>query len=245
MTQQKSILFLPFLQIPSGHHQVADALIAELAEKHPDVRCNKIDILSYSYGKLEALTSLTYLKWIQAIPRSYNWIYRKSVYQKDGFSKRYRLYELLFLPFMRKLLREQRPDLVVCTHALPSYLMNRLKENHEVQTPVINIYTDYFIHELWGGKHIDFHFTPSQQMKEFLMQQEVQEQQIVNTGIPIHPSFKKQSKRQFANKQALSLLITGGSLGVGAIEDFIAKIRAQSLSNFFVLCGKMKSSIVN
>ncbi|CDQ23931.1 hypothetical protein BN983_02187 [Halobacillus karajensis] len=82
MTHKRNILFLPFLQIPSGHHQAADAIIDELSEKHPDIKCDKVDILSYSYGKVEAFVSLTYLKWIQTIPQFYNWIYQSSVYKK-------------------------------------------------------------------------------------------------------------------------------------------------------------------
>ncbi len=53
----KSILFLPFLQIPSGHHQVANALIDEILQIHPQIRCDKVDILAYSYGKIESLVS--------------------------------------------------------------------------------------------------------------------------------------------------------------------------------------------
>jgi processive 1,2-diacylglycerol beta-glucosyltransferase len=58
----KSILFLPFLQIPSGHHQVANALIDGIVQLDPNIKCDKVDILAYSYGKIEKIVSRIYLK---------------------------------------------------------------------------------------------------------------------------------------------------------------------------------------
>ncbi|HEK9100151.1 UDP-glucuronosyltransferase [Bacillus pfraonensis] len=236
---QKTILFLPFLQIPSGHHQVAQALIEGIQKDQFNIKCDLVDILSYSYGRIEALVSNVYLKWIKEFPDFYNWIYQNSVYKNVEENKRYRLYELLFVPFMRKLLRDKQPDLIICTHALPSYVLNYLKEKGELKTPVINVYTDYFIHSCWGIKNIDFHFVPSHHMKEFLKNKGISNEKIFITGIPIHKKIKKQKEHivKFTSS-ALSVLITGGSLGVGAIEDLIHKIGTETKIHFYVLCGK-------
>ncbi|PEY37525.1 UDP-glucuronosyltransferase [Bacillus cereus] len=236
---QKTILFLPFLQIPSGHHQVAHALMEGIQKDQINIKCDQVDILSYSYGRIEALVSNVYLKWIKVFPDFYNWIYQNSVYKNVEENKRYRLYELLFVPFMRRLIRDKQPDLIICTHALPSYILNYLKEKDELKTPVINVYTDYFIHSCWGIKNIDFHFVPSHHMKEFLKKKGVNNEQIFITGIPIHNKIKKQ-KEYIMNtaSSAWSVLITGGSLGVGAIEDLIHKIGMETKIHFYVLCGK-------
>ncbi|HDR7315640.1 TPA: UDP-glucuronosyltransferase, partial [Bacillus cytotoxicus] len=182
---QKKILFLPFLQIPSGHYQVANALIEGIQNDQLHIKCDQVDILSYSYGKVEAFVSSIYLKWIKTLPNLYNKIYKNFVYKNEEEQKRYRLYEILFVPFMRKLIKEKQPDLIVCTHALPSYILNYLKEKGELKIPVINVYTDYFIHQGWGITHIDFHFVPSHYMKEFLQNKGIHNEQIFITGIPI------------------------------------------------------------
>lgn len=145
----KKVLFLPFLQIPSGHHQVANTLIGEIQHSHSHVSCENVDILAYSYGWIEKVISSFYLKWIRLFPKIYNVIYRKAVYQNDQREKRYILYEFLFLRFMKKLLMEKNPDLIVCTHSLPAYMLNHLKKINDLKIPVINIYTDYFIHQFW------------------------------------------------------------------------------------------------
>jgi processive 1,2-diacylglycerol beta-glucosyltransferase len=236
----KTILFLPFLQIPSGHHQVANALMEAIQKSQPTIKCDKVDILSYSYGKMEGFVSNIYLKWIQAFPDLYSWIYQSSVYKNVEKNKRYHLYELLFITFMKRLIKEKQPDLIVCTHALPSYMLNYLKEKDELQTPIINVYTDYFIHRFWGIKHIDFHFVPSHHMKEFLKNKGIKDEQIFITGIPIHQNIKKQEGQavKVSSPPSLSVLITGGNLGVGAIEDLINKIVMEKNIHYYVLCGK-------
>lgn len=241
MERQKTILFLPFLQIPSGHYQVAEALKEGIRQKQPEIRCEIIDILSYSFGKMEAVVSKTYLKWIKASPRSYSWIYRTNVYANLFKNKRFRLYEFLFLKYMRKLLAEKQPDLIICTHALPSYIVNYLKGRGEVSTPIINVYTDYFVHRVWGIRHIDYHFIPLHETKDILRQKGVEDHQIFITGIPIHHKIiKAEEIKPFKSASRLSVLITGGSLGVGTIEELVAKIDQQNKFHFYILCGTNK-----
>ena len=241
MERRKKILFLTFLQIPSGHYQAAKALIEGMEEKQPPIHFEVADILSYSYGKIEGLVSGTYLKWIKAFPDLYGRIYRNNVYNNLSENKRFRLYERLFLKQMRRLLVEKQPDLIVCTHALPSYLLNSLKEKGEISIPIINVYTDYFIHHVWGIRQIDYHFAPTYETKEFLKQKGVKENRIFLTGIPTHPKIlKPREQKNFEPPSLLSILITGGSLGVGPIEDLISKIKGDKKFHFYILCGTNK-----
>lgn len=145
---------------------------------------------------------------------------------------------------MKRLLEEKQPDLIVCTHALPAYMLNYLKEKNELSVPVINVYTDFFIHRFWGVEQIDYHFVPSPQMKNFLIKKGISEERIYITGIPIHPKIIKQKQTPApANSSVLSVLISGGNLGVGTIDDLIQKIaeaKPPQQIQFYVLCGKNK-----
>lgn len=236
---EKKVLFLPFLRIPSGHHQVANALIEELQLNVPDIECQKAEILSYSYGKAEAIISGAYLKWIHLLPHSYNWLYQQSVYKNIEQEKEFKLYKWLFLAKMKRLLKEYQPDGIVCTHALPSYMLNVLKENDTIQIPVINVYTDFFIHQFWGTTHIDFHFVSCPAMKELLMDKGIPEHRILFTGIPIHHEIKTEPIPLIKQRtQSLSILVTGGNLGVGAMEQLISSLKPSGRINYFVLCGK-------
>jgi len=236
----KRVLFLPFLQIPSGHHQVADALTEILLDIDSRIHCEKVDILYYSYGRIEPIVSNIYLKWIHHCPSTYNWIYQKIVYnKKNNPNENYQLYELLFKRFIKKLILEKKPDIIVCSHALPSYMVSKLKEEKAITNlPVINVYTDYFIHNFWGIKEIDFHFVAHSGMKEYLLKKGVDHGRVFITGIPIHPKIGQSHTTSTDSSKKLRGTIMGGSLGVGEIDQLIPKLVDTKNIYYSVLCGK-------
>ena len=67
------ILIFPFLSISTGHHHVADSLQTELLLKSH--HCEKIDIFSHAYRRLEKASSAAYLSWIQYFPKVYSSVY--------------------------------------------------------------------------------------------------------------------------------------------------------------------------
>lgn len=230
----KKVLLLPFLQISSGHHQVADALAEFIYRYDQTISLKKVDILHYTYGKGERLISNLYLYVIQTIPSFYSWLYKNSAYKTVARNKPYYFYEMLFLSSMKALVETEKPDLIICSHSLPSYLLNLLKKRNELNVPVINAYTDFFINNVWGIQSIDHHFVPNLHSKQFLEHLGVEAEKITVTGIPIHPEISGAIRRQ-ENKSAYNVLIAGGSLGVGPIERFLT---TNEKINFFVLCGK-------
>lgn len=236
----KKILILPFLTIPSGHHQVADALIEHIQHADSSIICEKSDILSYSFGKLESFISRIYIKWIHWFPDSYSWLYKKSACRNFQHEKRFYLYEILFLKCMQQLILEKQPDCIICTHCLPSYMASCLKRHGLLSVPVINAYTDFFINDVWGIRDIDYHLVPDRHMKQTLLSRGVREEQIIITGIPVHPNITKSNKKQPKPDSLISVLITGGSLGVGLIKSLVDKTKPNGKIYYKVLCGKNK-----
>lgn len=228
---------MPFLQMSSGHHQVANGLIDSLHEINDVFECEKIDILSYSYGEIEGFISKFYIKWIQLLPELYSWVYMKSAYKNEIEEKRFYLYEWLFLYWIEKLIKEKNPELIICTHALPSYLLSQLKQKGKLSIPVINVYTDYFINQLWGIDSIDYHFVPNKEIKEVLVKRGVKSSQVLLTGIPIHPEFKKQVK-VLKSKEVSNVLISGGNMGTGQIKSLVETLKPTGKILYVVLCGK-------
>ncbi|WP_080873411.1 MGDG synthase family glycosyltransferase [Oceanobacillus timonensis] len=97
----------------------------------------------------------------------------------------------LILNKIKNLIKQTKPDIIICTHALPSYLLNQLKKENIWTGPVINVYTDYFINDLWGIEHINYHFVPSLHFKQELVMRGIKPKQIFVTGIPIDSILKK------------------------------------------------------
>ncbi|MHC2206524.1 processive 1,2-diacylglycerol beta-glucosyltransferase [Paenibacillus sp. PvR052] len=235
----KKIMLMPFLSISSGHHQVAEALIEHIQGVMASVLCNKVDILRYSYGSMESAVSRIYIKWIHSFPNLYDWLYRMSVYQPIQQPQRYRLYEWLFQYFVEKLVREEEPQIIICTHALPSYILSRLKALGVISIPVINVYTDFFINNLWGCGDIDYHFVPDAYLKQSLLQKGVPSERIYVTGIPIHPKITENKEKPMSSSQ-MTVLISGGSLGAGVIRSLLRQIGKTGNIQYKVLCGKNK-----
>lgn len=232
------ILFLPFLQIPTGHHTVADALIRSLENRIDNVECIKIDFFSYADKLLEKAFRLTYLTWIDHSPQTFVWLYRNFVYPSKS-TKHFNWYEIMFLDKMNSLLREEKPDLIICTQAFPSFLISRLRCSGISTPPVVNVYTDFFVNRLWGLEGIDYHFVPDQHIKaELAAKHGINPQNIFITGIPIDECFIPQSKNKFS--PPYHILITGGSGGLGDIQNLSSTLTHSQEFYFSVLCGSNK-----
>ena len=100
----------------------------------------------------------------------------------------------MFLRKIKQLISETNPDIIICTHALPSYLIARLKERNIWTGTVINAYTDYFINQLWDKNEIDFHFVPSIHTKEELLIQGVKPKQLFVTEFLFIHYFEKKKR---------------------------------------------------
>ncbi|UJL45321.1 UDP-glucuronosyltransferase [Virgibacillus sp. NKC19-16] len=235
--KQRDVLFLPFMQIPTGHHHVADALMDNLQQLNQNMKCQKVDILAYSFGRIERVISSTYLTAIKSLPDAYHWIYDRLAYKKVTKRKRQFLYEILFSYFFKRLIKENRSKILFFTHALPSNIASVLKQKGKLEAITVNVYTDYFVNRIWGLEGIDYHIVPSTLVKLFLMRNGVKEDRIFITGIPVHTAFHKKAERRTDQKN-ISVLVTGGSLGVGAMDKLIPTNPSSEYLHYYVLCGK-------
>ena len=234
----KKILFLPLLQMQSGHHKVAEALMDMLKNHTNGITFKKIDLLSYTNGSIGKMITNGYLTWIRYAPETYNLVYKNFFYAPPTKEHSFKWYQYIFLKKMEQLLAEENPDLIVCTHGFPSYLLSQLKRKGKCDIPIINVYTDFFINNVWGKKGIDFHFIPSQEVKEKLIREnQISKERIIVTGIPVHEEITKNSYRP-NQKSRLKLLISGGNSGLGGILKLSDELKQSSHFDFLVLCGK-------
>lgn len=237
----KKILILPFLQMPSGHHQVADAIHAYFKEIGESVEIKKVDIFHYTSPLGEQLASRLYLKALKLIPSFYSWLYRQNACRTRNYRdfKRSFLYESFFLKSMKKLIIQENPDIMICTHCLPSYLLNILKMREQLSVSVINVYTDYFINTVWGTANTDLHLVPSHSLKDFLRLRNVLPERIIVTGIPVHPRIaRKKNENDKLSTSPFHVLVSGGNLGVGSIEKILKNNQYSGKIKYYVLCGK-------
>jgi UDP-N-acetylglucosamine:LPS N-acetylglucosamine transferase len=137
---------------------------------------------------------------------------------------------------MEQLIEQKQPDLIICTHSFPSFLVNKLKGYGVCKTPIVNVYTDFFINDLWGKKHIDMHFVPSKVTKEQLIKASVPKENIIISGIVTNDHFLNRKKRKL-EKEKVHVLVAGGSLGLGKQLSFLKDSAGSDLIEYRVLCG--------
>ncbi len=235
----KKILFLPLLQMQSGHHQVAEALMDLLKNHTDDFLVKKVDLLSYANKSLEKIITNGYLNWIRFAPESYNLAYRSFFYMPSAKGHSFKCYQSFFLKKMEQLIDEEKPDLLVCTHGFPSHLLSILKMKGKCNIPIINVYTDFFVNNVWGREGIDLHFVPSQQVKETLFEKyQIPKQRMMVTGIPVHTDITRNSEIHKTNNRRPKILIAGGNSGLGGIVKLADELKRSTELDYFVLCGK-------
>ena len=233
----KKILFFPLLRMQSGHHQVADAIMDMIKNRMDDIELKKIDIMSYTNKPLEKIISRSYLKWIRYAPATYNVVYKKRFYSQKQSKSSYKIYQGLFIKKMEQLIDEEKPDAIVCSHGFPSYILSQLKVQGKCNIPVINVYTDFFINNVWAKEGIDFHFVPSQEVKQNLIEMyKIPSEKIIVTGIPTHEEIKKTTDRNFTREKP-QILVAGGNSGLGGILSLSSEMKNSKQFNFTVLCG--------
>ncbi len=229
------VLIMPLLTISSGHHHVADTISRELNKAFD---CEKIELISYVYGKGEMAVSHAYLGWIRTGPGIYSNVYKRFAKSRNENTFSQRFYQKLFLKRLRQIIDRYRPDLIVCTHGLPSCLLNHLKGQGAIKVPIINVYTDFVINNLWGRDFVDLHLVPDTDFRSELVQKGVAEHKIITSGIPVDRSIIPIERRKHQVKNNLRLLISGGNLGTGRLYDFIKSIQPSGKVHYSVLCGK-------
>ncbi|MFD1030584.1 MGDG synthase family glycosyltransferase [Metaplanococcus flavidus] len=238
----KKVLIFPLLKsMPSGHHQVADAICESISANSGEIECKKMDILSEWNSLVEGGLTKGYLQWIRHFPESYSWTYRKLAYRSKS-ERPHKAYEILFLKKVKEILAKEEPDLIICTHGFPSFFINRLKETGHCDVPALNIYTDFFINDVWGCSHIEYHFVPSRQIKNDLSSKyNIDKTRIYLSGIPVSRKFESINDEIKSTAKPLHhILMSGGSVGLGNISEVLENRHKDLACKVSILCGSNK-----
>ncbi|QSX07834.1 galactosyldiacylglycerol synthase [Alkalibacter rhizosphaerae] len=239
------ILFLPILQIPTGHHAVADSLISSIKKRRDNIECSKVDVFSYANPSLEKFLRSTYLRWIRRFPNSYGRIYLDTMHA----SRRDKTFGVLkiFAKHMKRLLEEEKPDLIVCTSSIPSHILEILLDTGYTTAPIVNVYTDFWMNNLWGITYADYHLVTDQTFKETVLKVGPKEpSRVYVTGIPVDERYME-PKPVEQNKLQPEILVSGGSMGLVGAKKVVQQIESMSGHGYSVtaLCGRNKKLYEN
>lgn len=204
--------------IGSGHTKAAESL-----QKIFGASAQVVDFMAREISTLNWLTKKFYLAALKFIPDLYDRIYKFADGRKVGVTARFLSSALMYLPFTR-LLKKFNPDVVICTHPFPEAAASLWKFLHAKSDKnflLAAVLTDYSLHEIWIFGEVDAYFVATADMKRELAAHCRPGQKIFATGIPIDKNFSSTEK---ISDLRTTILIMGGGLGLGSIEETLSEL---------------------
>lgn len=221
----KRILLL-YISEHSGHHCASLAIEKALHNLDRDVETLNINSFNYTNPILEKVINKAYMSVVKNKPEIWDYLYDNPRVLK----KTQKLREIIHKFNTGKLdtlLKNFRPDVIVCTQAFPCGMVADYKKSQNLEMPLMGVLTDYAPHSYWIYNNIDVYVVPSMESARKLVINGIEESKIRDFGIPIDSKFREGvDKNKICEKLGLDpakpiVLIMGGTQGLGPLQEVI------------------------
>ncbi|AIQ62949.1 UDP-N-acetylglucosamine:LPS N-acetylglucosamine transferase [Paenibacillus stellifer] len=212
----------------AGHTQAAYALSSSLRQLSPNIQTRVLEPGNFLNPRIGPLILSAYRKTVLTRPKLMGYVYK---HQKSFNRLTTLALHRLFYTHMKNIVQQLRPDVIVCTHFIPSAVISRLKRlDPSFKTPLCTVITDYDAHATWISREVDRYLVSTQEVRTKLLLKGVSPGKIRVTGIPVHPSFWEHPSREdilqrFGLKDMPTVLVMGGGWGImndQVVNHFIA-----------------------
>ncbi|MFB9750964.1 glycosyltransferase [Paenibacillus hodogayensis] len=223
----------------AGHTQAAHALSVGLRQLSPDLQTRVLELGAFLHPTLARLAASAYRKTIISQPKLYGFVYRKQYKKSLNRLARLALHRLFYGQTM-EVIKQLKPDTIVCTHPFPSAVVARLKRAG-LSVPLCTVITDYDAHGTWINPEVNKYLVSTEEVKRKLLLRGVPESRIEVTGIPVHPNFwqhhnKEELRLRFGLKPLPTVLVMGGGWGLLQHEELLQHMLGWRDRVQFLLC---------
>ncbi len=239
----KKVLILS-AAVGAGHLRAAEALEKTFKQLNAAEEVKNIDVLNYTNPLFRRLYGKAYLDMVNAMPEVLGWMYDSLDKPWENERRRLALDRLNTQPFIN-LLKQEKPDLAVCTHFLPAEIISWLKAKGRADFPLGVVVTDFDAHAMWLCHNYEQYFVALDETKIHLSKIGIPADKITVTGIPIDPLFaetkdKPAMRAKFGlEKDKLTILVSAGGFGVGNIEHLLEALSdLQTPAQIVAVCGR-------
>lgn len=230
--------------VGAGHVRAAQAVEKAFQQSQSVAEIRHIDTLDFTNQLFRKLYGQLYLDLVNKMPEVLGWIY-DSLDKPWRYERRRLLLDRLNTRPFVKMLKEYQPDIVVCTHFLPSEIISWLKAKGRLSMPQSIVVTDFDVHAMWLCHHYEQYFVALDETRVHMTELGIPADKITVTGIPIDPVFAlRKVKSEMRLKHGLhpdlpTLLISAGGFGVGPIEHLmISLLKLKHPAQVVALCGR-------
>lgn len=228
----------------AGHVRAAQALEQAFISTGKVGNVQHIDALRYTTKVFRNLYSKAYIDMANKAPEVLGWIYDHLDKPWQNERRRLAFDKLNAIPFVQ-MLKKAQPDIVVCTHFLPSEIISWLRAKGRVHYPQTVVVTDMDVHSMWLCRNVEQYFVALDETKEHLQLLGIPQESITVSGIPIDPVFTvPKDKTAMRLKYGLqpdvwTILVSAGGFGVGPMEHLVeALMRMQRPVQVLAMCGR-------
>ena len=242
---KKRVLILHISKF-GGHSRAAFNIKEALEYRQPDIEVLNINAFGYFYPNTEKVIDLLYTLTIKHFPSLWGKVYDRDSIVKF-FSPPWQLLNYLSKNRFFCLIKEFEPQAIVATQAFPCGIAGYCKSFYKLTTPLVAVVTDYYPHRFWIHPEVNVYSLGCPMAKEILVKEGVKESKIKILGIPISIKFLTSYQRKEVGQmlglslQLPAVLIMGGGIGIGAMEEVALYIDRLDIElQIIVVCGKNK-----
>jgi len=238
--------------VGAGHVRAAEAV--ELALRRISTRVTIVnqDVLALMPPPFRKVYRDGYFEMVVRTPRILGWLYDATdkPFHQDRVLRRI---ERAGATRLLKRIHEFDPDVAICTHFLPTALLDRERRKGRCRARIITVVTDFEVHGMWLSAPSDHYFVATGEARAHLEALGIAPSAITVSGIPTHPVFAENKdrlamRRKHGWREDLpTILVSAGGLGTGNAGRMVqALIAAKVPAQIIAACGKsapLKASI--
>lgn len=210
----------------------------------PSVPVANYDVLSLMPPAFRKVYRDGYFKMVAQAPRVLGWLYDamdKPFHQDRVLKQIERAGAIRLL----KKIREFDADAAICTHFLPTALLDRERRKGRSRAKIITVVTDFEVHGMWLGAPSDHYFVATEEARAHLEALGIAPLAITVSGIPTHPVFaQKKDRGEMRQRHGLhpslpAILVSAGGFGAGNAARLVESlIHSRIPAQIVAVCGK-------
>ena len=248
----KRVLILS-ASVGSGHVKAADALASAMRGRSDVDEVLSDDSLDHTNVLHKQFYSTLYKKLSAMLPEFLGWWYETS--DDPWVADKGRL--LIDLPQalpLINLVKEFRPDVILCTHFMPAGVISWLISNGKLDALLGVVITDFHFHAFWITRAFNWYFVAQEDDKIHMEALGLPADRIEVTGIPVESEFgapvdvNAVLERHGLQPGRPTILVAGGALGMSPATAVVRQLlQLERDFQAIIVCGKneeMQTEIV-
>lgn len=230
--------------VGAGHLRAAEAIETALRETGEAAVIANQDVLSLMPPAFGKVYRDGYFEMVTRSPRVLGWLYDATdrPFHKDQV--RLKIEQAGAIRLL-KTIREFDPDVAICTHFLPTALLDRERRKGRCRARILTVVTDFEVHGMWLVAPSDHYFVATQEARAHLEALGIAPGAITVSGIPTHPVFAESKDRLEMrrkhgwNPDLPAILVSAGGFGAGNAGRMVASLAAAGIpAQIIAVCGR-------